>query len=116
MNGDWQRDARTPAQAVALVTSGMRVFVHGVAATPTPLLEALSAREYIADVTLYHMHTSGPAPFAEPEMAGRLRSVSLFTGSAHGRPSKKAGRILCPSSFRTSPISSRLDASASTPR
>ncbi len=86
MNGDWQRDARTPAEAVALVTSGMRVFVHGAAATPTPLLEALSAREDIADVTLYHMHTSGPAPFAEPEMAGRLRSVSLFTGSALRTP------------------------------
>jgi 4-hydroxybutyrate CoA-transferase len=82
----WQREAWSPADALALIRSGMRVFVHGAAATPTPLLEALSARTDIEDVWLYHMHTSGPAPFAAPEMAGRLRSVSLFTGSALRTP------------------------------
>jgi 4-hydroxybutyrate CoA-transferase len=82
----WQREAWSPADALALIRSGMRVFVHGAAATPTPLLEALSARTDIEDVWLYHMHTSGPAPFAAPEMVGRLRSVSLFTGSALRTP------------------------------
>src|SRR5690606_22474136 len=64
----------------------MRVFVHGAAATPTPLLEALSARTDIEDVRLYHMHTSGPAPFAAPEVQGRLRSISLFTGAELRKP------------------------------
>jgi acyl-CoA hydrolase len=56
------------------------VFVHGAAATPTPLLDALVARRDLEGVTLYHMHTNGPAPFADPAHAGRFFSVSLFTG------------------------------------
>jgi acyl-CoA hydrolase len=58
----------------------MRVFVHGAAATPTPLLEALVRRD-VRDVTLYHLHTAGPAPFVAPEHRDRFRSVSLFAGA-----------------------------------
>ena len=67
--------------AVGHVTSGMRVFIHGAAATPTPLVEALSRRGDLSDVSLYHLHTAGPAPFADATHAGRFRSVSLFTGA-----------------------------------
>ena len=69
------------ADAVSVVESGMHVFVHGAAATPTTLLEALAARRDLEDVTLYHIHTGGPAPFAAPEHAGRFRSVSFFVGA-----------------------------------
>ena len=68
-------------EALALVTSGMRIFVHGAAATPSHLLEALAQRPDLSDVSLYHLHTSGPAPFAAPTHAGRFRSLSLFTGA-----------------------------------
>jgi 4-hydroxybutyrate CoA-transferase len=71
----------TADEAVARIASGMRVFVHGAAATPTPLVEALSRRRDVSDVSLYHLHTNGPAPFADPEQVGRFRSVSLFTGA-----------------------------------
>ncbi len=60
--------------------SGMRVFLHGAAATPTPLIEALAAQPGLSDVTLYHLHTIGPAPFADRDQQGRFASVSLFTG------------------------------------
>jgi acyl-CoA hydrolase len=80
LNRDWIGKAVAPEDALARVASGNRVFVHGAAATPTPLLEALAARRDLEDVTLYHMHTNGPAPFADPEHAGRFFSVSLFTG------------------------------------
>jgi acyl-CoA hydrolase len=60
----------------------MRVFVHGAAATPTALLDALCERTDLRDVALYHLHTEGPARFVEPAQAGRLRSISLFTGPA----------------------------------
>jgi acyl-CoA hydrolase len=59
----------------------MRIFVQGAAATSTPLLEALAARRDLSDMTLYHMHTNGPAPFAAPEQQGRFLSISLFTGA-----------------------------------
>jgi 4-hydroxybutyrate CoA-transferase len=73
-------------EAVRHITSGMRVFVHGAAATPTPLLEALCARTDLEGVTLYHLHTSGPAPFAAADVAGRMRSVSFFVGPALRAP------------------------------
>jgi acyl-CoA hydrolase len=77
---DWQARAVDAAAAVRLIPAGARVFVHGAAATPTPLLEAMVARADLDGVTLYHMHTAGPAPFAEPAHADRFLSVSLFTG------------------------------------
>jgi acyl-CoA hydrolase len=78
---DWTPRAVSAEQAVARIASGSRVFVHGAAATPTPLLEALTARPGLEHVRLYHMHTNGPATFAEPEQAGRFFSVSLFAGA-----------------------------------
>lgn len=77
---DWSSPAVSAADAVASIRSGMNVFVHGGSATPTPLLEALAKRRDLEGVTLYHLHTMGPAPFVAPEHAGRFRSVSLFTG------------------------------------
>lgn len=80
MTADWTQRATTADAAVACVRSGMRVFIHGAAATPTPLIEALGRRTDLENVTVYHLHTSGPAPFAAPEQEGRFFSVSLFTG------------------------------------
>ncbi len=77
---DWAKGATSADEAVACVRSGMRIFIHGAAATPTPLVEALARRTDLEQVTVYHLHTNGPAPFAEPAQAGRLFSVSLFTG------------------------------------
>lgn len=72
--------AVTPDHAVSLVTSRMRVFVHGAAATPTPLLDALARRTDLEGVRLYHLHLEGDAPWTAPECAARFRSISLFTG------------------------------------
>ena len=55
------RAAAAPG-ALAVLSSGMTV-VHGAAATPTPLLDALAARSDLEGITLYHLHTSDPAPF-----------------------------------------------------
>src|SRR5829696_10430657 len=76
----WETRAMTADEAVENITSGMRVFIHGAAATPTPLVDAMSRRTDLAGVTLYHLHTAGPAPFADPGQESRFRSVSLFTG------------------------------------
>ena len=78
---EWVNRAIPPDEAVALITSGARVFVHGAAATPTPLLAALVRNSNLRNVTLYHLHTAGPAPFVAPEHRDRFRSVSLFAGA-----------------------------------
>ena len=75
------RVAATADEALSLVRSGMRLFVHGAAATPTPLLEALVRRDDLRDIQLYHLHTQGPAPFVDPEHRHRFFSVSLFAGA-----------------------------------
>ena len=72
--------AVTADEAVAPLNSGMRVFVHGAAATPIPLLEAMVRNTSLRDITLYHLHTTGPAPFVDPPHRDRFRSVSLFAG------------------------------------
>jgi acyl-CoA hydrolase len=82
----WYSRAQSADDAVRLVPSGARVFVHGACATPTLLLEALTKRTDIEQVRLYHLHLDGPAPWTAPELAGRFRSVSLFTGANMREP------------------------------
>jgi acyl-CoA hydrolase len=77
---NWTDRATSATDAVASVTSGANIFVHGAAATPTPLLDALVSRRDLESITLYHLHTGGPAPFVNPAHRGRFFSMSLFTG------------------------------------
>lgn len=86
----WRSKAVSAAEAVRAIPNGARVFVHGAAATPSELLEAMCARQDLAGVELYHLHTSGPHPFAEASCAGRLHSNSLFTGPALRKPVEEA--------------------------
>ena len=81
MTTNWKAQAVSAADAVSVVGSGHRLFVHGACATPAPLLEALCARQDLADVRLYHLHTAGPAPFAARGREREFRSISLFTGA-----------------------------------
>lgn len=67
-------------EAVSLLRSGMNIFIHGAAATPTLLLEAMCRRRDLSDIRLYHLHTEGPAPFLSEPCRGRFTSVSFFTG------------------------------------
>jgi 4-hydroxybutyrate CoA-transferase len=68
-------------EAVAVVNSGDRVFVHTAAAAPQTLVRALSARGHeLQDVEFVHLHTEGPAPYAAEEFAGRFRTRALFVG------------------------------------
>lgn len=74
---------RTAQEAVAVVKSHDKVFVHGAAATPNPLLEALSEhglKSGLRNVELIHIHTEGPAIYSKPEFEGIFRSNSLFIG------------------------------------
>jgi 4-hydroxybutyrate CoA-transferase len=74
-------ESRTAAEVVELVTSGQRVFVHGAAATPNRLLDALVERaDGLTDVELIHLHTIGPARYAEPRFAASFRVANLFVG------------------------------------
>ncbi len=52
----------SPSDVVSYVKSGHRVFVHGGAATPNVLLDALVEQaDRLENVELIHLHTFGPA-------------------------------------------------------
>lgn len=77
----WQTQTQSPDEVVAHLRSGMHIFIHGAAATPTPLIEAMVRRPDLENIHLYHLHLEGPVPFAEMPHSDRFRSVSLFTGA-----------------------------------
>jgi 4-hydroxybutyrate CoA-transferase len=68
-------------QAVAGIRSHESVYVHGAAATPSVLLDALVGRaDELTDVNVVHFHTEGPGPHLAPEMAGHFFHRALFIG------------------------------------
>ncbi|MFN8633249.1 MAG: acetyl-CoA hydrolase/transferase C-terminal domain-containing protein [Chloroflexota bacterium] len=78
-------------EALQTVQSGNRVFIHGAAATPRPLIEALGRRLHdVADVETVSIHTVGDAPYASSELAGHVRHRALFIG-ANVRAAVNAG-------------------------
>jgi 4-hydroxybutyrate CoA-transferase len=82
----------SPSEAVASISSGQQVFVHGGAATPSVLLDALVARApELSDVRMVHFHTQGPGPHLAPEMAAHFRHKALFIG-ANARDAVNEGR------------------------
>ena len=82
----WRQRAQSPAEVMAHVGSGDRIFVHGAAATPSELLEALCERTDLEGVQLYHLHLTGACRFAEEAFAGKFFSNSLFTGPDLRKP------------------------------
>ncbi|KAF2347109.1 Acetyl-CoA hydrolase/transferase [Trinorchestia longiramus] len=86
----WQ----TADEAVAVVKSGDTVFIHGAAATPLLLVEAMTKHgldNALQNVTVCHIHTEGDAAYAKPECEGIFRSSSFFIG-ANCRKAVNEGR------------------------
>jgi len=68
-------------EAVAVIKSGARVFIHSVAAAPRRLIEAMTARAgELRVVEIVSLHTEGPAPYVAPELAKSFRVNALFVG------------------------------------
>ncbi|MCG6169936.1 4-hydroxybutyrate CoA-transferase [Leptospira sp. FAT2] len=78
--------------ALSSVKAGQRVFVHSVAAVPTLLIEALTARAgELSNVEMIHLHTEGDAPYAKPGMEGKFFTNALFV-AANMRKAVEEGR------------------------
>ena len=83
---DWTDRAVSADDAISLLRSGMRIFIHGAAATPTPLIDALARRTDLENVQTYHLHLEGKIAIAEEECRGRFYPTSLFTGASLRKP------------------------------
>lgn len=67
--------------AVSIINSGNRVFIHSVAAAPQQLIHAMCERaDELRDVNVVHIHTEGAAPYVAPEMGKSFRHSALFIG------------------------------------
>jgi acyl-CoA hydrolase len=73
----------TAKEAVKVVKSNDRVHLHSVAVTPHPLINALCERgrnKEFRNVRIQHIHTEGPAPYADREFEGIFQLESFFVG------------------------------------
>jgi 4-hydroxybutyrate CoA-transferase len=82
----------TPREAVEVVQSGHRIFIHGACATPTVLIEALMERgNELRNVDIVHLHTYGPTPYTDEQWAGHFSLSALFVAE-NTRAAVNAGR------------------------
>ncbi|WP_266366744.1 acetyl-CoA hydrolase/transferase family protein [Tellurirhabdus rosea] len=69
-------------QAVQVIQSGNRVFVHSVAQTPHRLIAAMVARAgELTDVEICHIHTEGPLPYLDEKYEGIFNANAFFIGA-----------------------------------
>ena len=88
----YKEKLRTAEQAVRLVRSHDRVYVHPGCATPETLLDALAARAAeLESVEMIHMLTLGKAAYAKPGLERSFRHNALFMGG-NVREAVGAGR------------------------
>ncbi len=68
-------------EAVRIIKSGDRVFLHTAAATPQRLIDAMVDRaEELRDVEIVSLHTEGDARYTEPRYARNFRLNAFFVG------------------------------------
>jgi acyl-CoA hydrolase len=66
-------------EAVQLIKSNERVFIHGGCATPQKLVNALTLRSAeLKNVEITHLHTEGEAPYAKPEYSSAFHVNAFF--------------------------------------
>lgn len=83
---NWRAQATKAEDAIAHVNSGMKVFVHGAAATPTPLLDAICRRQDLENISLYHLRLAGDVPLVGSGNLGGPFPAYLFASPAMRKP------------------------------
>lgn len=72
------------AEAVKVIKSNDHVHLSSVASAPQVLIQAMCDRGRageLKNVHVHHLHTEGPAPYADPEFEGVFQLDSFFVGS-----------------------------------
>lgn len=80
-------------EAVKVIKSNDRVHLSSVAVTPHHLIDAMVKRGKngeFKNVRIQHIHTEGPAPYADKELEGIFQLESFFVG-ANVRKQTQAG-------------------------
>lgn len=82
----------SPEQALSVISSGDRIWMHSMAATPTVFLNALAERALqVSDLRVLQLHLEGAEALADPRLFEHLRNHCFFVGKSmrelinHGR-------------------------------
>ncbi len=79
--GRYKSKLRTADEAVKVIQSGQRVYVHPGCAMPEVLVEAMCGRHSeLENVEVIHLLTVGKSSYSNPEMEGHFRHNALFIG------------------------------------
>ncbi len=71
----------SPAEAVAPINSGQRIFIQGAAMTPNVLINALCERySELKNVELFQIHTEGDAKYTREPYQSAFITNSCFAG------------------------------------
>lgn len=77
----YRRKVMSADEALRLVRSGNRVYIHPGAAEPEDLVMALIRRaDEVRDVEIVHLLTLGNADYVKPEMERHFRHLAFFVG------------------------------------
>ncbi len=72
----------TAEEAVKIIKSNDRVYLHGVSASPFKLIDAMVERAHeLRNVELIHLHTEGEAAYARAEFKDSFWISALFVGA-----------------------------------
>ncbi len=78
---EYRHKLMSPEEAVSVVQSGDRVYIHSGCAEPERLVKALISRRLaLKDVEIIHLLTLGNADYVMPEMEGHFRHNAFFIG------------------------------------
>ncbi len=81
MTSDYRNRITGADEAISLVQSGQRVYIHNGCAEPVELVKALTRRgPDLRQVEVLHMATMGIADYSLPEYEGHFRHNALFIG------------------------------------
>lgn len=68
-------------EALKQVNQGDNIVVQTAAAAPQQLVQALTNRHSeLSDITIYHLHTEGAAPYVKPEYGDVFKTKAFFVG------------------------------------
>ncbi|XXF81424.1 GNAT family N-acetyltransferase [Myxococcaceae bacterium GXIMD 01537] len=82
----------TAEEAIRGILPGRRILIGSGAAEPVTLVRAMVEKgTHLADNEVVHLLTLGPAPYVEPDQAGRFRHTAFFIG-ANVRQAVQEGR------------------------
>lgn len=71
----------TAQEAVKVIESGNRVYIHGMAALPQSLVDAMTERaSELRDVEIIHLHTEGNTCYAHPKHRDSFFVNNVFVG------------------------------------